>query len=198
MYYVAQFDYEEREQDASDGGIGSRMVYFTMFVEAEKIEGALESFSERIKDLHKTNEIFYDVDAVYLQTVVEMEDFPTVAKVGQWFSLASLGKGFAELSTVIDGEADGFSFKGYRMGADNGEGEFEPFISFDEDYEQDGTQTPLYFEFLRGKRYGKSLKLGDVDEGTIDYLRYGEGIPVKSIGRLFDASPEDIKKLFNE
>lgn len=197
MYYVAQFDYEEREQDASDGGIGSRMVYFTMFVEAENIEGALEAFSERIKDLHKTNEIFYDVDEVYLQAVVEMENFPTVAQVGQWFSLASFGNGFTELSTVIDGEEDCPSFKSYRMGADE-EGEFEPFIFFDEDYERDGTQTPLYFELLREKRYGKSLKLGDVDEGTIDYLCYGEGVPVESIGRLFDASQEDIKRLLNE
>lgn len=83
------------------------------------------------------------------------------------------------------------------MGDDEGE-ESEPFISFDENYERDGTRTPLYCEFLREKRYGRSLKLKDVDEGTIDYLHYGEGISKEAICRLFSASMEDVEKMLRE
>jgi hypothetical protein len=133
MLYVGHFSFEgERPEDSViPGEIAG---WFTLLVEAESADEALDKFADLIESLDGRFEGFDDVKNVYLEDATEVRELPPEGVLAHWTEYPALDVQ-GGISTALPPEApDGvaaFEWRSAAVGEEPEDGEtVEPFYTW--------------------------------------------------------------------
>ncbi len=140
MFYVGHFSFDgERPEDSLIPG--ETTGWFTLLVEAESADEALEKFADLIESLDGRFEGFNHVNNIYLDDATEVRELPPGGVLARWTEYPALDVR-GSISTSLPAEApDGvaaFTWRSEGQSEELVDGEpVEPFYTW-EDVEEDG------------------------------------------------------------
>jgi hypothetical protein len=135
VFYVGHFTFDGEKKDSPlpDPTTG----WFTLIVEADSADAALEKFGDLIEFVAARSEVFDSVKNVYLDDATEVRELPPEGVLAHWHEYPG-GDTRGSVSTTLPPAApDGvaaFEWRSAEAGEEPEDGEtVEPFYTFEED-----------------------------------------------------------------
>ncbi len=180
MIYFALISYPDPYEDSTTGVCREDVGFITLVVEASSPEKALEKYRERLVKLHDEDEIFFDVNAFYLEDLVELDNIPIAAKQITHF----IPRLFDKMpSLILRSDPEGDEALRHYNTTEADEGNMEPLLDIDRDRR---LSRPLYKSLLKKKSRGILPSFKELSDGDVYELFVVEGCIRAEIAELFD------------
>lgn len=127
MKYLAHFSFDQDKKEMNG--------YFTMIVSAPKPEEAMDKLEAKIKKLRKEGDIFSGIKEIFIDNLIEIENFPDKAILVRYESKKNDGFGRISADLFKTTEADKIKAFYWTPNENDGENDLDeleiaPFVVF--------------------------------------------------------------------
>lgn len=140
MLYLGNFSYNDTTDEADN------YCLMPSLVEAENAEEALTKFADLFERLKRSSDLLEGASEIFLDSLVELEQVPTEAVLGQWQKIVPAVDGLASVTAALpESDLDGAAAYGWGFDDDDDEDDIdhddeqeddeqdeEPFLTFEE------------------------------------------------------------------